>query len=111
MIVNPKTLGWTAPKTNTDGTEINYALEYEVGIDTDLLPGGYEPLMTVPGQLQDGDRYEAPVEDLGLEPGEHVVALRTFAKDDPARKSEWSEPVMFAISEEIPNAPLDLRVI
>ena len=109
MIVNPEILSWTAPDTNRDGTPITYALQYEVGLD-DAGGEGYEALMTIPGQLQDDDRYEAPVADLGLEPGEHVIALRTFAKEDPARKSEWSAPVMFVISEEIPSAPLDLRV-
>lgn len=108
MKVNPKTISWTAPTTNVDGTEITYALEYEVGIDV-AGEGGYMPLVTIPGQLQTDGRYEAPIADLPLMEGEHVIAMRSFAKEDPELKSEWSEPVMFAL-KPVPNAPLDLRV-
>ena len=95
------------PTTNVDGTDITYAMEYEVGLQES---GVFTPLMTIPGQLQDGGRYTAPIADLALDYGEHSIALRTFAKEDPARKSAWSESVEFVLSAEIPSAPLDLRV-
>lgn len=109
MKINPKTMSWTAPTTNVDGTPITYELEYEVGLLT-ADQGDYEPIVTIPGTLRTDERYEAPIADLELLAGEHVMALRSFAKDDPEWMSEWSEPVTFAISDEIPNAPLDLRV-
>jgi hypothetical protein len=105
MKVNPKTISWSAPTTNTDGTEIAYALEYEVGRVSDA---GIDPIMVVASQLQEGGQYNAPITDISLDYGEHTLVLRTFAKDDPERKSDWSESVTFALSAEIPNAPLDL---
>ena len=107
MKTNPETMSWTAPTTNVDGTEITYALEYEVGLEHN---GVFAPIVTIPGQLKEGDRYTAPIADLPLEYGEHTIAMRSFAKEDPDRKSVWSAPVSFVLSEEIPNAPLDLRV-
>ncbi|GGE75794.1 hypothetical protein GCM10011533_30170 [Streptosporangium jomthongense] len=107
MKVNPETMSWTAPTTNVDGTEITYALEYEVGLDQ---KGIFSPIVTIPGQLQPDNRYTAPIADLPLEYGEHTIALRSFAKEAPDRVSEWSEPVTFVLSAEIPRAPLDLRV-
>jgi len=108
MKVNPTKLSWKAPTTNVDGTPITYALEYEVGVvQTD---GSISPLMVVPSQLQTDAGYEAPIGDLGLDYGIYEVVLRTFAKDAPERVSDWSNPVGFAISEQIPNAPLELRV-
>lgn len=108
MKINPETLSWTAPTTNVDGTEITYVLEYEVGLSENDM---FVPIVTIPGQLADNDRYTAPIADLPLEYGEHTIALRSFAKEDPDRKSVWSAPVSFVLSEEIPNAPLDFRVI
>lgn len=107
MKINPKTMSWEAPTTNVDGTPITYALEYEVGLDQN---GVLAPIVTIPGQLKEGDSYTAPIADLPLEYGEHTIAMRSFAKDDPGRMSAWSEPVSFVLSEEIPNAPLDFRV-
>lgn len=105
--VNPTKLTWQAPTTNVDGTPINYAIEYEVGIVTgDTI----DVLMVVPAQLQTDTGYEAPISELGLDYGVYEIVLRTFAKDDPERVSAWSNPADFAISREIPNAPLDLRV-
>ena len=109
MKVNPTKLSWKAPTTNVDGTPITYALEYEVGVvQTD---GSISPLMVVPSQLQTDVGYEAPIADLQLDYGTYEIALRTFAKDNPQRVSDWSNPVEFAISQEIPSAPLELRVI
>lgn len=107
MIINPQTMIWTAPTTNTDGSDITYLLEYEVGLDQD---GVFAPIVTIPGQLTENGEYTAPISDLPLEYGEHMIAMRSFAKEDPARKSEWSDPVTFVLSEEIPRAPLDFRV-
>lgn len=107
MKVNPTMLSWKAPTTNVDGTPITYALEYEVGIVAD---GTITPLMVVPAQLQTGTDYEAPIGGLGLDYGTYEIVLRTFAKEDPERVSDWSNSVEFAISEQIPNPPLELRV-
>lgn len=107
MKLNPKKLIWEAPTTNSDGSAIRYELEYEVGV----LMGDemYEPILTVPGQLRVGQLYEAQIAHFALEAGEHVIALRSFAKGDPERRSEWSESVVFRIAE-VPSAPLGLRV-
>lgn len=108
MKVNPTILSWKGPTTNVDGTPITYALEYEVGlVGSD---GAITPLMVVPAQLQTNTDYEAPIGGLGLDYGVYEIVLRTFAKEAPERVSDWSNPVEFAISEQIPNAPLELRV-
>lgn len=108
MKVNPSVISWNAPTTNTDGTEIQYEVNYLVGIGTSA--DTIEPMMTLPAQLQEDGRFEAPIELLALENGEHFLALKAFAKEDPERVSEWSAPVQFAISEEIPDAPFGLQV-
>lgn len=109
MKVNPKRMSWVAPTTNTDGTEINYDLEYEVGLLDEN--GDPQSLMVVAAQLrEETSEYQAPIADLQLEPGEHEITMRTFAKEDPDRVSQWSNPVGFVISREIPEVPLDLQV-
>jgi hypothetical protein len=108
MKVNPKQLIWQAPTTNVDGTPIDYVLNYEVGLSVD---GKMEPLMVVPGQLQEGGDYNAPIADLGLTSGKaYSIALRSFAKEQPSRKSLYSDPVKFAISDRIPSPPLPFAV-
>ena len=109
MKVNPKQLSWKAPTTNVDNTPIDYELNYEVGLED--ANGQLQPLMVIPGQLQDGSTYTAPIADLGLTAGKvYTIALRSFAKDDPARKSQYSASVEFAISDRIPNPPLVFAV-
>lgn len=108
MKINPSVMSWTAPTTNVDGTPIQYELEYEIGMSD--ANGAISPLMVIPAQLQTDSDYKAPIAALGLANGTYQIALRTFAKDDPKRVSAWSEPVEFAISEQIPNAPLALAV-
>jgi len=111
MKVNPKTMGWAAPTTNEDGTAITYELNYEVGVRSGENPtGDYDPIVTIPGQLRDGGRYEAPISDLPLDFGRHEIVLRAFAKDDPDRMSAWSPPVAFVLSAEKPSAPKGLQV-
>lgn len=110
MKLNPTTMSWEAPITNVDGTPIDYMLEYEVGLAGENAPGDYDPIATIPGQLRNGETYEAPISDLELTEGEHTIALRTFAKDTPERISEWSDPVSFMIMPA-PKPPLALRVI
>lgn len=110
MTLNPNKLSWTAPTENEDGSPIDYELEYEVGLLKDNgTDHDFDPVATIPGQLREGDRYEAPIADMGLGAGDHLLALRSFAKGDPDRKSEWSESVAFRIAK-VPAAPLDLRV-
>jgi len=109
MKVNPTQMTWQAPTTNTDGTPIDYFLNYEIGLED--ANGQLQPLMVIPGQLQDGGQYTAPIADLGLAAGSvYRIALRTFAKDQPARKSVYSALVDFAISDRIPNPPLGFAV-
>jgi hypothetical protein len=109
MKVNPTQMTWQAPTQNVDGTPIDYVLNYEVGLED--ANGQLQPSMVIPGQLQDGGDYTAPIADLGLAAGStYRIALRTFAKDEPARKSVYSEMVDFAISDRIPNPPLAFAV-
>ena len=109
--VNPKKLSWNAPETNEDGTPITYELEYELGV-YDEAEQDFIPKLTVAGQLRDDTEgeYEAQIELMEFDTGEHKIALRAFAKDDPNRKSVWSESATFAISDEIPSAPKGLSV-
>jgi hypothetical protein len=106
MKINPTKLSWTAPTTNTDGTEITYDLEYEVGQVTST--GTIISIMVVASQLQPDGQYEIPLEDITLDYGEHTLVMCTFAKDNPYRKSAWSAGVSFILSAEIPNVPLGL---
>lgn len=108
MKTNPETMSWTAPTTNVDGTEIDYELEYEVGVYTEDAQD-FEPVVTMPGQLQIDGRYTAPIAMLSLVEGEQTIALRSFAKDQPELKSEWSQSVTFVVAA-VPSAPLELRV-
>lgn len=109
MKTNPTTMSWNAPTTNIDGTEINYELEYEVGLENS--EGSLEPLLTMPSQLSEDGAYEAPLELLGLDYGEHTVAMRTFEKDNPSRVSAWSNTVTYRTeSTENPEAPLNFSV-
>lgn len=109
MKLNPTTITWQAPTTNVDGSPIDYELEYEVGITSENAEGDYAPLVTIPGQLREGETYEAPISDLLLDYGEHTIALRSFDKVIPERMSEWSEPVTFMLAT-VPERPLELRV-
>jgi|AntRauTorcE11898_2_1112593.scaffolds.fasta_scaffold77097_1 hypothetical protein len=109
MKINPTKLNWKAPTTNVDGTPIDYALEYEVGMVG--AEGVISPLMVVPSQLQTDAGYEAPITELGLDVGRtYEIALRSFAKEQPSRKSVWSDTVEFAMSNRIPSPPLSVTV-
>lgn len=103
--VNPTNLSWLAPQENTDGTPIDYDLNYELG---EILDSGIEPLFVVVGSLREDNKYYAPLSDLGFTAGEHEVAIRAFAQSEPERKSKWSLPTSFIISDRIPKPPLDL---
>lgn len=107
-MLNPNTLSWNAPRTNVDGSEITEELDYELGIADGN--NGIVAAVTIPQQLQVEDgRYEAPIADMDLGPGEHTVALRAFVKSSPDIKSEWSETVTFRLVGE-PGVPFDLQV-
>jgi hypothetical protein len=110
MKINPTTLSWMAPTTNVDGTPIDYELQYEIGL-YDEEADSIVPLMTVPSSLRtdEAGAYEAPIADVGLDTGSYEMALRSFAKEDPERVSLWSNTVEFAISDRIPNPPLEFR--
>lgn len=107
MKINPKKLSWAAPTTNQDGTPIDYELDYELGIEID---GVITPALIIPAQLNETGTYEAPIANMGFDFGEHVVALRSFAKLDPNRRSTWSNTVPFTLSRRIPNAPTNVAV-
>lgn len=106
--INPKNLIWQAPTTNIDGTPIQYELSYELGVVQS--DGSITPHVTVVGSLRESEDYIAPLSDMNFSQGEHVVALRSMAADEPSRVSEWSEQVGFIISDEIPKPPLALAV-
>jgi len=105
-MINPKTLSWTAPETNEDGSPITGTLEYEVGVQAGET---FEPTVVIPGQLQPDGAYQAHISQLSLGKGDHVLALRTFTKEQPSVKSSWSESVAFTIAG-VPKPPLELRV-
>ena len=110
MKLNPEKLIWTKPTKTVAGDAIpeDRVLEYEVG----TVDAGEDPqaLMVVPGQLRSGEEYEAPIGDLGLEDGEHTLVLRSFYKEDPELKSQWSEAVTFRVDGSVPKPPLDVFV-
>jgi hypothetical protein len=106
--VNPSKIVWDKPQNNVDGTPIDYPLEYEVGLMDEN--GEIQPKMTVVGSLQKDNTYEAPIKDMGLEAGEHEMALRSFEKDNHLRKSVWSDTVNFTITKVLPEAPKNLAV-
>ena len=110
-MVNPKQLVWQEPQNTQAGEPIpeTRSLEYEVGI-VEQAGEDPEPLMVVAAQLREGTEYQAPIADLGLEDGEHIIALRSFYKEEPALKSKWSDTVTFEINGSVPAAPLDLSV-
>lgn len=108
MKINPKTLSWQAPTTNVDGTPIDYELDYELGV---VDNGVTTAKLVIPAQLNETGAYEAAIANMGFAYGEHTVALRTFAKDDPARKSAWSNSVNFILSRRIPSAPTNVAVV
>lgn len=108
MLTNPSTLSWQAPLTNVDGSKITEELDYELGIADEN--NDIAAVVTIPQQLQVEDgKYEAPIADMDLGPGEHTVALRAFVKSSPELKSEWSETVSFKLAG-VPEAPFDLQV-
>lgn len=105
--VNPTKLTWRGPSTNTDGTPIQYDVNYELGVVGD---DGITPKLVVVANLRESEDYEAQISEMGFDKGSHEVVLRAIPADDPTRASEWSEPVSFIISDEIPNPPLELAV-
>ena len=107
--VNPSVILWDKPQNNVDGTPIDYPLEYEVGLADEN--GDIQPKATIVGSLQANDTtYEAPIKDMGLQAGEHEMAIRSFEKDNPLRKSVWSDTVNFTITKVLPEAPKNLQV-
>ena len=57
-MINPKTLSWTAPETNEDGSPITGTLEYEVGVQAGET---FEPTVVIPGPAS--DRWPIPSAD------------------------------------------------
>lgn len=109
METNPEKFVWEAPTKNKDGTPIKYELEYELGLVGD--DAKIRSLMVVPGQLRENDgRYEAPIADAGLDYGVHKAVIRSFNKATPDKVSQWSEPVEFVLSEEVPKTPVGFTV-
>jgi len=110
-MLTPQTLVWTAPTENTDGSPIDYVLNYTLGITPDGT-GEPEEVASFPGTLSENGKYTAPLSDMGSwEAGQKVsLYLRAFAADNPPRKSPWSDPVAVEFNFG-PKAPTAVGVI
>lgn len=93
-LLNPATIKWQAPTQNVDGTPINYALDYELGVRD---RGASEPLAayaTVVGTLTEVPGiFVAPVADFALIEGNYEFALRAIRRDQPEMMSAWSNSI------------------
>jgi hypothetical protein len=109
-MTNPRALSWTAPTKNTDGTNITYALDYEVGVQQpdNTITG----VLTTPGSLNPQGQYEVLVADVAAisSIGSHTVAVRAINRAKPTEKSVWTNTLTFVNSTETPEAPLAFTV-
>ena len=106
MKFNPKTLSWSAPTENEDGTPIDYALNYELGVaDGDVT----EAVLTLPEELNAEGIYVAQIADMNFEPGTHTVRVRALSEEHEGRISKWSTSVTFAVGAN-PAAPFAVAV-
>lgn len=107
-MANRTHLKWQAPTENTDGTPIDYALDYELGRESN---GDFVPLAVFPGTLNQDGSYSAPLADFALDYGTHTMALRAINRDKPHLISEWSNSISFTLSTETPKAPFGLSAV
>lgn len=104
-MANPTKIIWRAPTLNTDGTPIDYALDYELGV---VEGSAVTPVAVFPGSLNPDGTYEQPLSAFG--PGSHTIVLRALNRNQPDLRSVWTNPVTFVVSTETPQPPLDFAV-
>lgn len=92
-------LSWLAPTKNTDGTDIDYELSYELHVSG-------EPVMVLPGSLNPDGAYEFPLSDVSAlsDPGEYSLTLTAFEVGKPERESTQSN-VLVIERLSVPLAP------
>ncbi len=100
---NPRRLYWTAPTENTDGTAIDYELNYNLLVDGTAVA-------SFPGSLNADGTYELQFADLAYEftpEQEYTLALTAFSVATPERESAPSGSVTVRFFK-IPNPPFNL---
>lgn len=104
-MANKTKFTWQAPTENTDGTAIDYPLDYELGVAVDTI---YQPVSVFPGTLNPDGTYEALIANFAAFDafGTYEVVLRAINRNNPTAISDWSAPLVFTLSAEIPTAPL-----
>lgn len=108
--VNPENLSWTAPLTNTDGSLIDYALAYELGVGP--VGGPYVATASFPGTLNPNGMYEAPLPALALDDDvPYGLVLNAFNTLAPDLKSDWSNEVEIIFTGKLPNVPTGLEAL
>lgn len=103
MADNPRRLNWTAPTENTDGTAIDYELNYN------LLVDGQE-VASFPGTLNPNGQYEMLFADLAYDfelERTYTIALTAFSVANPERESAPSASIDIRFFK-IPNPPFNL---
>ena len=93
-------LHWQAPTENTDGTPIDYELDYELGVDE-------VPTVTMVGSLQEDGTFRAPLNLMSFEVGTYALQLRAINRDQPEFISGWSNSIpLEVLADPVPAAPV-----
>ena len=100
--LNPPVLKWEAPTENVDGSQIKGPLSYNVyRTEFGSVLGPENVFFNVVGDLQPDGKYTLPTGQFPL--GTHVVVLT--AVDTEGDESDYSNAVVFTITDEIPPRP------
>ena len=105
--LNPTTVSWTAPQTNTDGSNLNDLADYRIDLSVD---GGttWTQVTTTPAAEPDpisGRTQSLPITSLGItQDGQYHVTLR--ACDTAGNCSARAAPsAPFVVNRVAPSAP------
>jgi hypothetical protein len=102
---NPKSLFFSPPTENTDGTPIVGALNYKLYKQN--AGGSWSHFFDIVGALQVGDRYEVPLPF--FPEGTHVISMAAVDSDgDESVKSNTAE---FVIGRRKPRKPTILAAL
>lgn len=101
-------LSWLAPTQNTDGSNIDYALTYQLYVDG-------APVMVFPGTLNPDGKYTFLLQDVPAlqEAGSYIVELTAFPEgldlsEFPERESDKSGSIVIVTIVVIrPKGPSD----
>lgn len=109
--VNPTTFSWTAPQTNTDGSNLDDLKEYQIDLSTDNATWNH--VATTPALEADpiaGRGQSVPISVLGItQDGQYYVTVR--ACDTAGNCSGRGAPAApFAANRVAPSAPGALSV-